>query len=96
MGESVIVTRRLPEPVEERMRQLFDVRLNASDRPFTQAELVQAAREARVLVPTITDRIDAAVLAQAGPSLGLIANCSCGWRSKSTAGPASPMGSPRK
>lgn len=74
MGETVIVTRKLPDAVEERMRQLFDVRLNPSDRPFTQSELVAAVREARVLVPTITDRIDAAVLEQAGPGLGLIAS----------------------
>ena len=74
MSTSVIVTRRLPEPVEERMRQLFDVRLNGDDRPMTQAELVEAVRHARVLVPTITDRIDARVIEQAGPQLGLIAN----------------------
>ena len=70
----VIVTRRLPEPVEARMRQLFDVRLNESDRPLTQAELVNAVREARILVPTITDRLDRGVLAQAGERLGLIAS----------------------
>lgn len=74
MGDTVIVTRKLPAPVEERMRQLFDVRLNASDRPLTQAELVQAVRQARILVPTITDRLDAGVLSQAGPQLGLIAS----------------------
>jgi len=74
MGETVIVTRKLPDAVEERMRQLFDVRLNPSDRPLTQAELVAAVREARVLVPTITDRIDAAVIEQAGEGLVLIAS----------------------
>jgi len=74
MGELVIVTRKLPDPVEARMRQLFNVRLNATDRRFTQAELVAAAREAHVLVPTITDRVDARVIAQAGADLSLIAN----------------------
>lgn len=74
MQELVVVTRRLPEQVETRMRQLFDVRLNTEDRPLTQAELVAAVREATILVPTITDRIDAGVLAQAGPRLKLIAN----------------------
>ncbi|WP_420391461.1 2-hydroxyacid dehydrogenase [Acuticoccus sp.] len=74
MADTVIVTRKLPAPVEERMRELFDVELNPDDRPRTQAELVQAVRRARVLVPTITDRIDASVLAQAGDRLGLIAN----------------------
>ncbi|XWN32811.1 MAG: D-glycerate dehydrogenase [Devosia sp.] len=70
----VIVTRRLPDAVEARMRQLFNVRLNETDRPFTQAELVNAVREAAIIVPTITDRLDAGVLDQAGPQLGLIAN----------------------
>lgn len=74
MDELVIVTRRLPEHVEARMCQLFNVRLNGDDRPLTQAELVTAVREATVLVPTITDRIDAGVLEQAGPELKLIAN----------------------
>jgi glyoxylate reductase len=78
MSALVIVTRKLPEPVEARMRQLFDVRLNATDRPFTQAELVAAVREARVLVPTITDRLDAAVLGQASPDLGLVASYGTG------------------
>ncbi|MEM9224626.1 MAG: D-glycerate dehydrogenase [Pseudomonadota bacterium] len=74
MESLVIVTRKLPEPVQARMRQLFNVRLNEDDRPFTQAELVEAVRAAGILVPTITDRIDAGVLAQAGPNLRLIAN----------------------
>jgi len=74
MDELVIVTRRLPEQVEARMRQLFNVRLNSTDRPLTQAELVAAVREASILVPTITDRLDAGVLAQAGQQLRLIAN----------------------
>ena len=70
----VIVTRRLPEPVETRMRELFQTRLNIDDRPLTQAELVEAAKAADVLVPTVTDRIDEAVIAQAGTALKLIAN----------------------
>jgi glyoxylate reductase len=70
----VIVTRKLPERVETRMRELFDARLNLDDRPMTQAELADAAKVADVLVPTVTDRIDAAVLSQAGPNLKLIAN----------------------
>jgi glyoxylate reductase len=70
----VIVTRRLPEPVETRMRELFQTQLNVDDRPMTQAELVEAMRGADVLVPTVTDRIDDAMLAQAGPRLKLIAN----------------------
>ena len=70
----VIVTRRLPDVVETRMRELFDARLNPEDKLLTQAELIEAAQTADVLVPTVTDRIDRAVLAQAGPQLRLIAN----------------------
>ncbi|WP_018699379.1 2-hydroxyacid dehydrogenase [Amorphus coralli] len=70
----VVVTRKLPDAVETRMRELFETRLNLDDRPMTQAELVEAAKTADVLVPTITDRIDASVLSQAGENLRLIAN----------------------
>jgi glyoxylate reductase len=56
------------------MRELFDTRLNVEDRPMTQPELVAAMREADVLVPTVTDRIDEALLAQSGPNLRLVAN----------------------
>ncbi|TFF25598.1 D-glycerate dehydrogenase [Jiella endophytica] len=70
----VILTRKLPEPVEDRMRELFDTRVNEADRPMTQPELVAAVREADVLVPTVTDRIDRAVIEQAGERLKLIAN----------------------
>ena len=70
----VIITRKLPDQVETRMRELFDARLNETDTPLSQPELVAAMREADVLVPTVTDRIDADVIAQAGPNLKLIAN----------------------
>ncbi|NCO20990.1 MAG: D-glycerate dehydrogenase [Rhodobacterales bacterium] len=70
---SVVVTRRLPEVVETRMSELFNVRLRTEDAPMTRDELVSAVREADVLVPTITDQIDAALLAQAGERLKLIA-----------------------
>ncbi|MBO0763572.1 MAG: D-glycerate dehydrogenase [Hyphomicrobiaceae bacterium] len=70
----VIVTRKLPEVVETRMRELFDARLNIDDRPMRQADLAEAVRTAHVLVPTVTDRIDRALIAQAGPELKLIAN----------------------
>ncbi len=74
----VIVTRKLPDVVETRMCELFETRLNVDDRPFTQAELVQAVKTADVLVPTVTDRIDRGVLTQAGPQLRLIANFGTG------------------
>lgn len=70
----VVITRKLPDQVETRMRELFDARLNVDDRPLTQPELVAAVREADVLVPTVTDRIDEALIAQAGDGLKLIAN----------------------
>lgn len=70
----VVITRKLPDQVETRMRELFDARLNVDDRAMTQPELVAAIKEVDVLVPTITDRIDAALIAQAGPNLKLIAN----------------------
>ena len=70
----VIVTRKLPDVIETRMMELFDARLNLDDTPMTQAQLVAAVQQADVLVPTITDRIDAAVLAQAGPRLKLVAS----------------------
>ncbi|BCH13154.1 MULTISPECIES: D-glycerate dehydrogenase [unclassified Mesorhizobium] len=70
----VVITRKLPDPVETRMRELFDARLNVEDRPMTQPELVAAVKEADVLVPTITDHVDAALIAQAGDNLKLIAN----------------------
>ncbi len=70
----VIVTRRLPDLVETRMRELFDARLNVDDKPMSAADLVAAVKAADVLVPTVTDRIDAQLIAQAGPNLRLIAN----------------------
>ena len=75
---TVIVTRKLPDVVEMRMRELFDARLNVDDTPMSQAQLVEAAQAADVLVPTVTDRIDRSVLAQAGPRLKLIANFGTG------------------
>ena len=69
----VIVTRKLPDSVELRMRELFDVRFNTDDRPMTQAQLAEAVKTADVLVPTVTDRIDASLLSKAGEQLKLIA-----------------------
>ena len=74
----VVVTRKLPDPIETRMMELFDVRLNVDDRPLSQADLVEAAKTADVLVPTVTDRIDSAVLSQASPKLRLIASFGTG------------------
>jgi glyoxylate reductase len=70
----VIVTRKLPDHVETRMRELFDTRLNDDNKPMSRADLIEAVKTAEVLVPTVTDAIDAAVLTQAGEQLRLIAN----------------------
>src|ERR1051325_10206204 len=70
----VVVTRKLPDTVETRMRELFDARLNLDDKPMSQADLTEAVKTAEVLVPTVTDRIDAAVLSHSGDKLRLIAN----------------------
>ena len=70
----VIVTRKLPDSIETRMRELFNTRLNDDDKPMSQGQLAEAMKTADVLVPTVTDRIDAAVLKETGPNLKLIAN----------------------
>jgi glyoxylate reductase len=75
---SVVVTRRLPEPVETRMKELFDVELRDPDTKMTRDELAAALRRADVLVPTVTDQIDAGLIAQAGDKLKLIANYGAG------------------
>jgi glyoxylate reductase len=74
----VIVTRRLPEIVETRMAELFDVTLNLDDHPFAREELAAAMAEADVLVPTVTDEVDAALIEGAGGELRLIANFGAG------------------
>lgn len=75
---TVVVTRRLPEPVETRLKELFDVELRDPDTPMTREELAAAMRRADVLVPTITDQIDAGLIGQAGEKLKLIANYGAG------------------
>lgn len=75
---SVVVTRRLPEAVETRMSELFDVKLRDDDAPMSKAELASAMREADVLVPTLSDQIDAGLLGQASERLKLIANYGAG------------------
>src|SRR5499433_2635938 len=70
----VVVTRKLPDQVETRMCELFDTRLHVNDRPMSHADLVEAVKTADILVPTVTDRIDSALLSQSGDRLKLIAN----------------------
>ena len=74
----VVVTRKLPDPIETRMMELFDTRLNRDDQPMTGAELIEACGMADVLVPTVTDRIDKGIMAQAGPRPRLIASFGTG------------------
>jgi glyoxylate reductase len=74
----VIVTRKLPEAIEQRMSELFNVRLRDDDTPWSRAQLIEAAREAVVLAPTVTDRIDREVIENAGPQLKLIASFGTG------------------
>ncbi|MGE0660338.1 MAG: 2-hydroxyacid dehydrogenase [Reyranellaceae bacterium] len=74
----VIVTRKLPDVIETRMMELFQTRLNVDDKPMSAAELAEAVKTAEVLVPTVTDRIDGKILAQAGPKLRLIASFGTG------------------
>ena len=71
---SVVVTRRLPDMIETRMRELFNASLNLDDRSLSRDELVAAVKTADVLVPTVTDEIDADLIAEAGDQLKLIAN----------------------
>src|SRR5215467_5695216 len=74
----VIVTRKLPDPIETRMMELFTCRLNLDDKPFDKSALAAAVGQADVLVPTVTDRIDAELLAAASPALKLIASFGTG------------------
>ncbi|MCB2064996.1 MAG: D-glycerate dehydrogenase [Novosphingobium sp.] len=75
----VVVTRRLLPGNHTRMGELFDVVLNEDDRPLSRDELVAAMQDCDVLVPTVTDRIDAEIIAAAGERLGLIANFGAGY-----------------
>ena len=75
----VIVTRKLPEPVETRLHELFDTELNTSDEPLGPDALADALGRADVLVPTLNDRLDAGLLGRAGERLKLIANYGAGF-----------------
>ena len=74
----VFITRRLPDQIQARMMELFDTRLNESDTPLSQGELIQAVQSADVVVPTVTDSIDRKVIAASGPQLKLIASFGTG------------------
>ncbi len=74
----VYLTRKLPDAVETRMRELFDAELNIDDTPRSHEQLMEAMRTAEVLDPTVTDRIDSRLIESAGPQLKLIASFSNG------------------
>lgn len=74
----VVVTRKLPDSIETRMAELFNVSLNLADKPLNADELKKAVKNAHVLVPTVTDTIDADIIAAAGENLRLIANFGAG------------------
>ena len=74
----VILTRKLPDNVETRMRELFNAELNQTDIPLSREELKQVVARAHVLVPTVTDRIDEEIISAAGSQLKLIASFGTG------------------
>ncbi len=74
----IVVTRRLPEVSHQRLQALFDARLNLTDTPMSQSELIEAVGQADVLVPTVTDKIGPEIIKAAGPQLKLIANFGAG------------------
>ena len=78
MKPAIILTRQLPESVETRMRELFNATLNETDEAMDREALKEAVRRADVLVPTVTDVIDADIIAAAGPQLKLIASFGVG------------------
>lgn len=76
---SVVVTRRLPAPVEAQLARDFDVRLNHDDRPFSATQLQEALRTADALLPTVTDRLTAEVLAAEPLRARILANYGVGF-----------------
>ena len=75
----VIITRRLQDRVEKRMKELFNVDLSSAEYPVSKKELLSVVKEADILVPTIGDKIDASILSAAGSNLKLIANYGAGY-----------------
>jgi lactate dehydrogenase-like 2-hydroxyacid dehydrogenase len=76
---TVVVTRRLPEPVHEALTRTFDARLNPDDRPLSAAELQAALRDADALLTTVTDKVTADVLSVEPRRAGLVANFGVGF-----------------
>src|SRR5215472_7565229 len=70
----IVVTRKLPDSIETRMRELFDAKLNLDDTPMSEAQIAEAVRTADVLVPTVTDEITEDLLKQPDCKIRMIAN----------------------
>src|SRR2546426_3854217 len=75
----VVVTRRLPAPVEEQVAREFDARLNTDDHPFAATELQDALRRADALLCTVTDRLNAEALAAEPLRAKILANFGVGF-----------------
>jgi lactate dehydrogenase-like 2-hydroxyacid dehydrogenase len=75
----VVVTRRLPEPVEAKLADVFDAVLNAGDQSLSAEELAEAVRSADALLPTVTDRISAEVLSAEPRRTRIVANFGVGY-----------------
>src|SRR3569833_948212 len=75
----VVVTRKLPDSIETRMRELFAARINLDDAPMSAEQLAEAARTADILVPTVTDHLSADIVNQPVCKLRLIANFGNGF-----------------
>ncbi|MBK20606.1 MAG: D-glycerate dehydrogenase [Rhodospirillaceae bacterium] len=74
----VVVTRRLPAPVETRMMELFDSRLNADDTQLSVEQMISLCDGAEILVPTVTDKINSELINQLPDSIKMIANFGVG------------------
>ena len=74
----VAVTRQLPEAVEARLADLFDVSLRTTDEPLSAAQLIEAASDVDVLAPTLGDQLDKAFFDAVGNRLKLVANFGAG------------------
>lgn len=75
----VAVTTKLPDTIETRIMELFDATLRTGSEPISREELADLASASEVLIPTITDPIDEALLERSGPQLKLIANYGAGF-----------------
>ena len=80
----VIVTRRWPEAVEARLKERFDVQLNAGDEPLSQAALKDAFASADAVFTTVTDRVDAEVMSAEPLRARLIGNFGVGFNNIDT------------